>query len=122
MLDQVRNMINNHFVNLSLRLCSSIVYKVLRIMKEMLTIAPPIAFISDSRGNYPLHIAIHNQQSYAIICEIFKSSLGVMNIQDTRSQLIPYMLAAVGDWKSEKDQLSIIYFLLREDPHSIFGH
>ena len=79
-----------------------------------------MAFISDSKGNYPLHIAIHNKQSYNIIREIFKAYPEVQQIQDAITQLRPFMLAGVGDWKSEKDQISVIYHLVREDPHSIF--
>ena len=104
------------FISLSVIL----VHKVFETAKELLTIAPQMAFISDREGNYPLHIAIHNEQSYDTIREIFKACTEVLQIQDAITKLYPLMLAAIGDWKSEKDQISVIYHLMREDPHSLF--
>ena len=88
------------------------------MVKDLISISPRMAFISDGKGNYPLHIAIHNQQGYDIICELFKASPDIVRMQDTKTKLLPFMLAAVGKWKSDIDQTSIIYYLLRKDPVS----
>ena len=57
------------------------------MVKEMLTIAPLMTFILDSSGNYPLHIAICNQQCYVAICDLFKAFLEVRKMQDAETYL-----------------------------------
>ena len=79
-----------------------------------------MAFCSDRRGNYPLHIAIKNQQEYSVIFEIHKAFPDVGKIHDAEFGLVPFILAATLSWKSTIDQTSVIYHLLREDPPSIF--
>ena len=81
--------------------------------------APQMAFIPDSEGNYPLHIAIKNQHSFDIVYRLYAAFTEVGLIKDVATRLLPFMLAAVDCWKSEKDQISIIFQLLREDPYSL---
>jgi len=88
-------------------------------VKDFLSIAPQMALIPNSSGSYPLHIAILNQQCYETIFEIFKALPDMGKINDKDTGLLPYMLAAMGNWKNEMDQTTIIYQLLREDPQSI---
>jgi len=90
------------------------------LVKELLIIAPRTALCSDRRDNYPLHIAIQNQQEYRVIFELHKAFPDAGKIQDVESGLIPFILAATLSWKSTIDQTSVIYYLLREDPPSIF--
>ena len=89
------------------------------MVKELLAIAPQMVFIPDREGNYPLHIAINNQQSYLVTYELFKAFPAVGNILEFETSLLPFMLAAVGNWNNEADQITTAYQLLREDPHSI---
>ena len=93
--------------------------KVHQMVKDLIALAPQMVFIPNKKGSYPLHIAIHNQQAYVVVHEIFKALPEMRYIQDVKTKLLPFMLAAVGDWESEMDQISIIYRLLREDPHLI---
>ena len=79
-----------------------------------------MVFIPDSKGNYPLHIAIRNQQKYDIIYQLFKASTDTGKIRDVKTNLLPFMLAAKGNWENEEDQISTTYKLLREDPHLVF--
>ena len=78
-----------------------------------------MVLIPDSRGNYPIHLAIRSQQSYDTACSLFKALPETAMIRDAKTKLLPFMLAAVGDWKNKADQINITYELLREDPHSI---
>jgi len=78
-----------------------------------------MAFISDQKGNYPLHIAINNHQSCQVIYELFKAFPAIGAIVDINTGLLPFMLAAVNNWESISDQITITYQLLREDPHSV---
>ena len=48
-----------------------LVHKVHGMVKELISIAPQMMFIADGNGNYPLHIAIHNQQEYEVVRELF---------------------------------------------------
>ena len=91
------------------------------LVQELVTIAPQMAFIPDSRGNYPLHLAIGNQHTYDIIYQLYRTFPAVGKIRDAQTKLVPFMLAAMGSWKSERDQISITYQLLREDPLLVFG-
>ena len=43
------------------------VKKVHETVKDLIAISPQMAFIPDKNGNYPLHIAIHNQYSYDVV-------------------------------------------------------
>merc|ERR1719343_155218 len=90
--------------------------KVQEMVKEMLTFMPQMAFIPNREGDYPLHIAINNQQSYQVAHEIFKAFPVIGTIHDTKTSLLPFMLAAVDNWRNETDQLTTTYQLLREDP------
>ena len=90
------------------------------MVQELLAIAPQMVLISDSKGDYPLHIAIHNQQSYETIRHLFEAFPCARKIGDANTNLLPFMLAAVGNWKNKKDQISVTYRLLREDPYSMF--
>jgi len=89
------------------------------IVKELLAILPQMAFIPDRNGNYPLHIAVNNQQSYDVVINLFKAFPEVGSIFDTKTGLLLFMLAAVGNWENQADQISVTYHLLREDPHLI---
>ena len=86
-----------------------------------MTIAPLMVLIQDSKGDYPLHIAIRNQQSFACVYQLFKASIFTGKILDIETNLLPFMLAAKGNWENDKDQVNITYHLLREDPLLIFG-
>ena len=79
-----------------------------------------MAFIANMKGEYPLHIAIHNQQRYDVVRNLFRAFPEIKAIQDIKTSLLPFMLAAAGNWKNENDQINATYQLLREDPHSIF--
>ena len=89
-------------------------------MNELLAVAPQIVFIPDNKGNYPINIAINNQHTSDIIYQLYKAFPYTGKIRDERTKLLPFMLAAVGQWKDEIDQLNISYKLLREDPLLIF--
>ena len=80
-----------------------------------------MVFIPDGNGNYPLHIAIQNHQSYDVIYQLFKVSTDIGRIHDVKTSLLPFMLAAEGNWESEKEQISTVYKLLREEPHLLFA-
>ena len=79
---------------------------------------PQMVFVPDSKGNYPMHIAIHNQQSHDIAHELFKAFLEISSTHDAKFNSLPFVLAAMGRWKSDPDELSIMCQLLREDPLS----
>ena len=96
------------------------VNKVYEMIKDLLAIAPQMVFIPDSKGDYPLHAAIHNHHSCDIIYEIFEACPEVGSIRDAKTSLIPFKLAAIGDWQNVEDQMTITYKLLQADPHSIF--
>ena len=89
------------------------------MIKELLAIAPQMVFIQDGKGNFPLHIAIHNQLSCDITCDLFEAFPEVGNMKDAKTGLLPFMQAAVDNWERERDQITIAYRLLRENPHSI---
>jgi len=91
------------------------------MVKELLSIAPQMVLISDGKGNYPINIAIQNRHAYEIVYQLFKALPVTGKIRDIKTKLVPFMLAAVGNWKSEADQITIAYKLLREDPHLVFG-
>ena len=91
------------------------------MVKDLIAIAPQMTFIPDSEGSYPMHIAIRNHHSHETINEIFKAFPEMGRIQDLKTSLLPFMLAGVGNWENEKDQTTVTYQLLREDPHLIFG-
>ena len=95
--------------------------KVHQVVRDLIALAPQMMFIPDRNGNYPLHVAIKNQQCCNTIFEIFQAFSEVGSIQDATTNLLPFALAAIGDWRNEKDQITITYQLLREDPHSIIG-
>ena len=80
-----------------------------------------MVLITDSKGNYPLHIAINNQHSFDIVYQLYKAFPDTGKIRDETTKLLPFMLAALGLWKDETDQLNVSYKLLREDPPLIFG-
>ena len=73
------------------------------IVKELIAIAKQMAFLPNIEGNFPLHIAIHNQQCFGMIHEIFHACPEVGGTQDKESRLLPFMLAAVGDWENGID-------------------
>ena len=81
--------------------------------------APKMVLIPDSNGNYPIHLAIRNQQSFDTVMQIFKAVPETVTMRDENTKLLSFMLAVVGDWKNQVDQISITYQLLREDPHSL---
>ena len=81
--------------------------------------APEMASNADREGNYPLFIAIRNQQSYDTMLELFKTFPEIVGTKDVATNSLPFMLAAKGNWENEIDQVAIIYLLLREDPHSV---
>ena len=91
-----------------------------KIVKELVVIMPQMVFVPDSKGNYPMHIAIHNQQSHDIAHELFKAFLEISSTHDAKFNLLLFMLAARGHWKNHQDQLSTAHQLLREDPLSTF--
>ena len=78
-----------------------------------------MVLIPDSEGNYPIHLAIQYQQSYDTVLHLFRALPETTMIQDFRTKLLPFMLAAVGKWENQDDQMAITYHLLRQDPHSI---
>ena len=90
-------------------------------MNELLTTAPQMVLIPDSKGNYPLHIAINNRHSSDVVRQLYKAFPYTGKIRDEKTNLLPFMLAALGHWKDETDQLNISFELLREDPLLIFG-
>ena len=92
----------------------------MEIVKELLAIAPQMVFIPDNKGNYPIHIAICNQQSHDVVSQLHRAFPEMGNIRDSKTKLLPFMLAAMGNWENEINQITIAYHLLREDPHSIF--
>ena len=81
-----------------------------------------MVLIPDREGNYPIHLAIYNRQSYDTVWYLFKAVPETNMIRDEKTKLLPFMLAAVGDWENQDDQISITYHLLREDPHSVSTH
>ena len=88
-------------------------------IKNIMDIAPNTASIPDNRGNYPLFIAIQNQQSYDTINEIFKAFPEVVETKDVIANLLPFVLAARENWENEIEQVTVTYFLLRQDPNSV---
>ena len=90
-------------------------------VREIIAVAPETVFISDRRGMYPLHIAIQNQKSYDVIRQIYRAFPEMGKTQDETTKLLPFMLAAVGEWESKECQLSAMYYLLREDPPLVLG-
>ena len=111
----ISNITNDFY---SFLLC--LVQKVFGIVKELLEIEPQMVLIPDSNGNYPIHLAIYNQQSYTTVMHFFKEVPETIMIRDENTKLLPFMLAAVGEWENQEDQISITYELLREDPHSLY--
>ena len=101
---------------LQLTLFQLIVKKLHGMVKELLSITPQMAFICNSNSSYPLHIAIRNQQSCKTMYELFNAFSNMVKIKDSKTSLLPFMLAAVGNWENEVDQISIIFRLLQEDP------
>ena len=97
------------------------VNKVHETIKNIMDIAPNTASIPDNRGNYPLFIAIQNQQSYDTINEIFKAFPEVIETKDIVTNSLPFVLAAGGNWENEIEQVTAIYFLLRQDPNSVLN-
>ena len=91
------------------------------MVKELLALAPQMAFLPDKIGNYSLHIAILHQQNSGVVYELFKAYPDLGSMYDLKTSLLPFMLAAMDNWNNEKDQINVIYQLLREDPHSILG-
>jgi len=89
------------------------------MVKELVTIAQHMVLIPNNEGNYPLHIAIRNQQCYDVIYELFKALPEMAHMQDTETRLLPFMLSAMGKWNNEMDQIAITYQLLRDEPHLI---
>jgi len=79
-----------------------------------------MVIIPDSKGDYPLHIAIRNQQKYDVVDQLYKALPETGKFRDVRTNLLPFMLAAKGKWENEDDQISVTYQLLREDPHLVF--
>ena len=80
-----------------------------------------MVLIPDSKGNYPLNIAINNQHSFDVVHQLYKTFPYTGKIRDEKTKLLPFMLAALDHWEDEIDQLNISYKLLREDPLLIFG-
>ena len=103
---------------------SSLLYVVQRVhdlVQELIAIAPRMVFIPDGGGNYPLHIAIHHQQSYQVSYQIYRAFPDMGKIRDVKTKLVPFMLAAIGNWQSEVDQITTTYQLLQEDPLLVLG-
>ena len=93
---------------------------MLDIVKELLEIEPQMVLIPDSNGIYPIHLAIYNQQSYTTVMHLFEEVPETIMIRDENTKLLPFMLAAVGNWENQDDQISLINQLLKEDPHSLY--
>ena len=93
-----------------------LVKKVEEMVKDLVIMLPAMTFIPDVEGNYPLHIAINHKHSHKIIYWIYRACREVGEIEDVKTNLLPFMLAAVGDWINEKDQITIVYQLIREMP------
>ena len=70
--------------------------KVQEMVEELTTLAPQMALIPDTHGNYPLHLAIKNQHSFDIIHRVYKIYVEVGIIADVKARLLPFMLAGVG--------------------------
>ena len=51
-----------------------------------------MALIPDSQGNYSLHRAIHNQQSYDAIYTLYRAYHDAGKIRDLKTQLLPFMV------------------------------
>ena len=79
------------------------------MVKELIALVPQMVFLPDRNGSYLLHIAIHNQQNYDVVYELFKACPEVVSIHDVNTNLLLFMLAAVGNWNDEKDQMTITY-------------
>lgn len=94
--------------------------KVFAIVKELVSIAPQMVLIPDRKGNYPIHLAIQNELSFDTISLLFGALPETRMILDVETKLLPFVQAAVGNWKSKKDQINTIHHLLREDPSLIF--
>ena len=86
------------------------------LVQELVSIAPQMFFIRDGEGNYPLHIAIHHEQSYQVSYQIYRAFPHMGKIRDVKTNLVPFMLAAIGNWESVMDQITTTYQLLREEP------
>ena len=97
-----------------------LVRNVVEMVKEMLAKAPQMAFCPDRRNNYPLHIAIRNEQECSVIFQLYNAFPEIGKIHDVETGLAPFILAATSNWSSTIDQISVIYYLLREDPPSVF--
>ena len=95
--------------------------KVSNIVADLLSIAPQMAFIPDQKNRYPLHIAIQNRQSLAVIQSLFLAYPELRRMCDPVTHLLPFMQAAVGTWRHENEQLDVIYQLLSEDPTLVNG-
>ena len=86
------------------------------VIKDLLLINPKMSAISNRSGHYPLHISISNQQNFVTSKIIFDSAPDIGRKTDAINGLLPFMLAAVGNWEDEIDQTNIIFYLLQEDP------
>ena len=86
------------------------------VVKDLLLLNPKMVAISNRNGHYPLNISISNQQHFTTSKIIFDSAPGIGRKTDAINGLLPFMLAAVGNWEDEIDQTNIIFYLLQEDP------
>ena len=73
-----------------------LVDKAYEIVKDMVVNVLQTVLIPDGKGNYPLHIAIHNQNSYQIIREMFRANLDIGTMLNIKTSLLPFMIAAIG--------------------------
>jgi hypothetical protein len=96
-----------------------LVYKVAKLVEELVAMNPKMATISNKSGCYPLNISIFNQQSFSTNKVIFDAAPRIGRISCANDGLIPFMSAAVGEWDDEIDQISTIFYLLQEDPVTI---
>ena len=71
------------------------------MVKELVAIASQMVLISDSEGNYPLHLTINNQQDVDTMHLLFAVLLKTIMMQDAKTQLLPFVLSATGKWKNQ---------------------
>ena len=45
----------------------------------------------------------------------------IHKVSYVKTNLIPFKLAAIGDWENAEDQMTIMYKLLQADPYSILA-
>ena len=60
----------------------SIAQKACGMVRELAIVAPSMALIPDSQGNYPLRVAVHSQQSHDVMRVLCRACPNAGKIRD----------------------------------------